>query len=74
MKIEVKVRTRSRREQVIGPLEDGSYKVEVKSPPVDGEANKAVCDLLAKFFNKPKYAVRVLLGGTSSKKLIEIDD
>ena len=74
MKIKIKVHARSKRERVWGPLPDGSYKVEVKSPPVEGAANEAVCLLLAEFFKKPKRAVRILLGSTNSKKVVEIDD
>lgn len=74
MKINIKVHARSKRERVLGPLPDGSYKVEVKSPPVEGAANEAVCLLLAEFFKKPKRAVRVLLGSTNSRKVVEIDD
>lgn len=74
MKINVKVHARSKRERVQGPLPDGSYKVEVKAPPVEGAANEAICLLLAEYFKKPKRAVRVVLGSTNSKKVIEIDD
>ena len=74
MKINVKVHARSKREGVSGPLPDGSYKVEVKAPPVDGSANEAVCNLLAQFFKKHKREVRVVLGSTNSRKVVEIDD
>ncbi len=72
MKIQVKVHARSKREGVI-PLPDGSYKVEVKAPPVEGKANEAVCAAVAKFFKKPKSAVRVAMGSTNSRKLIEVE-
>lgn len=73
MRIQVKARPRSRRETVT-KQPDGSYKVEVKAPPSDGEANAAVCKLLAEYFHKPKSAVRVVLGGTNSRKVVEIED
>ena len=41
MKINIKVHARSKRESVV-ELPDGSYKVEVKAPPVDGAANEAL--------------------------------
>lgn len=72
MKIHVKVHARSKREGVtVQP--DGSYKVEVKAPPVEGKANEAVCKAIAEFFKKPKSAVRVVLGATNNKKILEID-
>ncbi|MBO5422935.1 MAG: DUF167 domain-containing protein [Fibrobacteraceae bacterium] len=73
MRIQVKAHARSRREAV-NPQPDGSFKVEVKAPPSDGEANAAICKLLAEYFHKPKSAVRVVLGGTNSRKVIEVDD
>jgi hypothetical protein len=74
MRLNIKVHARSKRESVTGPLEDGFYKVEVKAPPVDGAANEAICALLADFFNKPKRAVRVVLGSSNNRKVVEIDE
>lgn len=72
MKIQVKVHARSKCEGVaVQP--DGSYKVDVKAPPVEGKANEAVCKAIAEFFKKPKSAVRVVLGSTNSKKVLEVD-
>ena len=72
MRIQVKAHARSRRESVVKQA-DGSFKVDVKAPPSDGEANAAICKLLAEYFHKPKSAVRVILGGTNSKKVIEFE-
>ena len=74
MKVSIKVHARSKRESVTGPLEDGSYKVDVKAPPVDGAANEAICELLAGYFKKSKSSVRVILGNTNNRKVVEIDD
>ena len=73
MKIQVKVHARSKRESIT-ELPDGSYKIEVKEPPVDGKANIAICNIVASYFKKHKREVRVLLGETNNKKVIEIDD
>ncbi len=72
MKIQVKVHARSKREGVV-PQPDGSYKVDVKAPPVEGKANEAVCKVLAEFFKKPKSSVRVVCGTTNSRKVVEVD-
>lgn len=73
MKIQIKVHARSKREGVV-PQSDGSYKVDVKAPPVEGKANEAVCEVIAEYFKKPKSAVRVAMGSTNSRKVVEIDD
>lgn len=74
MRIRVKVRPRSRENSVVGPLEDGSYRVNVKALPESGKANAAVCEMIAKHFKTSKSAVRVFLGGTSSNKVIDIEE
>ena len=53
-------------------LPDGSYKVEVKAPPVDGAANEAICELLAEHFKVHKRDVSVVSGATNNKKIVEI--
>ena len=63
---------KSKRESVV-PQPDGSYKVDVKAPPVEGKANEAVCEVIAEFFKKPKRSVRVVMGSTNSRKVVEID-
>ena len=72
MRSEVKVHAKSKRESVV-PQPDGSYKVDVKAPPVEGKANEAVCEVIAEFFKKPKRSVRVVMGSTNSRKVVEID-
>ena len=71
MKINIKVHARSKRESVV-EQPDGSYKVEVKAPPVDGAANEAICGLLAKYFGVHKRDVTVVTGATNNKKVVEI--
>lgn len=72
MKIQVKVHAKSKRESVV-PQPDGSYKVDVKAPPVEGKANEAVRKALAEFFKKSKSSVRVVCGATNSRKIVEVD-
>lgn len=71
MRINIKVHARSKRESV-SELPDGSYKVEVKAPPVDGAANEAICELLADHFGVHKRDVSVVSGATNNKKIVEI--
>lgn len=73
MKISVFVKPRSKLESV-EPQADGSFVVRVHTPPVDGEANKQVCRLLAKHFNVTKSRVQLVSGPKSKKKIFEIKD
>jgi len=73
MRITLKVVPRSRKEGVEGPLSDGSYKVHVHAPPVDGAANEAVVEALAKHFGTAKSRVCIVKGETGKNKIVDID-
>lgn len=50
--------------------DDGTVKVWVTASPTDGQANLAVCELLAKRLGLPKTAVSVARGETSRNKQV----
>ncbi len=56
----------------LGPIHDGRLKVAVTSPPVDGEANAAVIELIAKTLGVAKSAVSVSTGASSRRKTIRV--
>jgi uncharacterized protein (TIGR00251 family) len=47
--------------------------VRVTAPPVEGAANKAVIELLARRLGVPKSAVRIALGERAREKVIEVE-
>ena len=72
MQKQVKVKPNSRK-QNIEESTDGSLTIHLKSPPVDGKANKELIELLAKKFDVPKSQIRIKSGLSSRTKLIQID-
>lgn len=68
---DVLVQPRASRAKV-GPLHDHRLKVAVTSPPVDGEANAAVIELLAKTLGVARGAVEVIAGATSRRKTVRV--
>lgn len=56
----------------LGPLHDGRLKVAVTAPPIDGEANAAVIELLAKQLGVPRGAVEVVAGASSRRKSVRV--
>lgn len=68
---DVLVQPRASREKV-GPLHDGRLKIAVTAPPVDGDANAAVIELLAKTLGVTRGAVAVIAGATSRRKTVRI--
>jgi uncharacterized protein (TIGR00251 family) len=71
LKIRVLVKPRARMRE-LRPLGDGEYVAAVQSPARDGQANRALIDLLAESFSVPKACVRIVLGKTGRKKVVEI--
>ncbi len=72
MQKQVKVKPNSKK-QAIEDAADGSLTVHLKSPPVDGKANKELIELLAKKFDVVKSQIRIKSGLSSRTKLVEID-
>ncbi len=72
MQKRVKVKPNSKQQKIVEEL-DGSLKIHLKSPPVDGKANQELIKLLAKKFDVPKSYINIKSGALSRQKLIEID-
>ncbi|MDP6125421.1 MAG: DUF167 domain-containing protein [Candidatus Latescibacteria bacterium] len=71
-RIVVRVQPCAGRNEVVGYDDADRLKVRVNAPPTEGRANKAVCDLLARFFGVPKASVGVVTGMRSRSKIVEL--
>lgn len=71
MKISIVVKPNARKEGV-EKLADGTLRVAVNAPPVEGRANEAVIRVVAEHFGVAKSTVRVVAGMRGKKKVIEI--
>jgi uncharacterized protein (TIGR00251 family) len=65
------VQPRASRDRVVGRHGD-ALRLQVSAPPLEGQANQAVADLLAAWLGIPRRTVSVLRGHGSRDKLIEI--
>jgi len=52
---------------------DGSLKVRLRSPPVDGAANTELVEALAAAFGLPRRAVSIVGGAHSRTKRVTLD-
>jgi uncharacterized protein len=68
----VRVSPRASRSEVRGE-HGGALKVSLAAPPVDGEANEALCELLAKRLGVPKRAVRIVRGERGKSKTVRVE-
>ena len=68
----VQVVPRSSRSEVAGE-HNGSLRIRVTAPPVDGAANKEVIQVLAKAFKVSRNAVTILSGHSGRLKQVSIE-
>lgn len=68
--ISVRVSTRSPRTEFTGIMDDGTIKVKLTSPPIDGKANEELVKFLAGIMKIPKTNVEIISGHTSKNKLV----
>ena len=69
--IQVKVLPKSSRNQIVG-RENDVFKIKLAAPPVEGKANKALREFLAKRLGLAKGSVEIISGERSRQKSIQI--
>ena len=69
--VRLKVVPGASRTRIVGLL-DNRLKIAVSAAPADGQANRAVCELLAKVFATSKRHVVLVRGQTQPLKTAEI--
>jgi uncharacterized protein len=70
--LRVRLQPRSRRTEVVGERA-GEVVIRVTAPPVDGKANAALCDLVARAAGVAPSAVRVLRGAGARDKVLRVE-
>jgi uncharacterized protein (TIGR00251 family) len=69
---EVQVVPRASRDK-IGPRVGERVKVQLTAPPVDGAANEALRELLARALGVPRRQVAIVRGETGRKKTVRVE-
>ena len=72
--IAVRVTPRASRNKIVEMLADGTIKVHIAAPPVDGEANEALIRFMAEVLNVPKSRLEIVAGQSGRDKLISVLD
>ncbi|HME36251.1 MAG TPA: DUF167 domain-containing protein [Candidatus Sulfotelmatobacter sp.] len=67
----VKVHPRAKKNAITGELGD-ALKVSLTTPPVEGRANEACIELLAKLLKVPRSSVTIASGQSSRNKVIRV--
>ena len=58
----------------IEKLDESSYVVSVREPPVRGLANAAIISALAEYFGVARSRVTIVSGWTSRQKIVQISE
>lgn len=70
--INIRVVPRSAKNEIIGEMADGTLKVKLKAPPVDGKANAALIEFLSKEWGVSKTKIQIIRGLASRNKIIMV--
>ncbi len=70
--LKVRVQPKASNNQVAG-FDEGTLRLRVTAPPVDGQANAAVIALLAKTLGVSKSKVQIIRGHSSRDKVVSVD-
>ena len=70
----IRVTPRARRNEISEILSDGTVKIRLTAPPVEGKANQALIDFLADVLEIPRARIEIVAGTTGKDKLVSILD
>jgi len=68
----VRLTPKASRNAIAGIAEDGTVKIHVTAPPVNGQDNKAMIQLLTEVLGVPKRNVAVIAGETGRDKIVSV--
>ena len=72
VELAVLVQPRASRTRVVGE-HDGMLKIQLAAPPVDGEANAALLEFLARRLGVPRRQVTLVSGDASRRKRVRVE-
>lgn len=70
--VEVKVKPNAK-ESILNEEKDGTWTARLKSPPLDGKANRELIGLVARHFGVRKAQISIRTGASSRLKRLQID-
>ncbi len=70
----VRVTPRASHNKIVEILEDGTVKIHISAPPVDGEANEQLVAYLAEVLNVAKSRIEIVAGASGRDKLVSVID
>lgn len=69
----VRVTPRAQRSEVGGILEDGTIRIRIQEPPVEGKANRALVVFLSKILGVRKNQIEIVAGQKGLDKIVAVE-
>jgi len=70
----VRVTPRANKNEIVEILSDGTVKIHLTAPPVEGKANEALLKFLAGVLDIPQSRLEVVAGAGGRDKIISVVD
>ena len=70
----IRVTPRASRNEIVEVLSDGTVKIRLTAPPVEGKANAALIAYLAEVLDVAPNRIEIVAGETSRDKLVSVLD
>ncbi len=71
--IPVRITPRAQKNEISELMEDGTVKIRLTAPPIDGKANKALVDFLSDILNIRRSRIEIISGMKSRDKRVRIN-
>jgi uncharacterized protein (TIGR00251 family) len=71
--LSIRVTPRARKSEVGGIREDGTLRIRIQEPPVEGKANRALIAFLSKVLGVRKNQIEIVAGQKGLDKIVAIE-
>ena len=70
--LKVRVTPRAKKDEISEFLPDGTIKIRLTAPPVDGKANNSLKIFLSSILNIPRSNIEIISGSKGRNKIIRV--
>lgn len=68
----VRVIPRSKQNEIVEVLSDGTVKIRLTAPPIEGKANQALINFLSEVLGVPKSDIEIVAGQKGKDKIVAV--
>jgi len=68
----IRVTPRSSKNEITEIMNDGTIRIRLTAPPVEGKANDALVSFLAEVLDVPRSRIEIVAGETGRDKLVSV--